>query len=85
MDPQHDVDDKQFLMDMIAYGSGAPANIEDVDANEEAIDGSNTDVYLNMSGDGIEQSGDDDAADEEANVYIITQQSFYFNQISNDY
>ena len=39
-----------------------------------AIDGSNTDIYLNMSGDGCEvPSGDDDAAaDQDANVNITT-------------
>ena len=59
------MDDEQFLMDMIASSSNAVGNVE------EAGDTSNTDMYLNMSGEGIEQSGDDDA-DQEAIVYIIT-------------
>ena len=37
-------EDEQFLLSMIAEG----------DAPEQADDGSNTDIYLNMSGDGIE-------------------------------
>ena len=84
MDPRCDVDDEQFLVDMIASGSGAPAHVEEADANEEAIDGSNTDVYLNMFGEGIEQSRDDAAVDQEANIYIITQQSFYLNHIYSE-
>ena len=58
-------------MDIIASSSGATAHAEEADANKQAGDASNTDMYLNMSGDGIEQSGDDDA-DQEANVYIMT-------------
>ena len=67
MDPRRDaMDDEQFLMDMIASGSNAAANVEEAgDARN------NTNMYLNMSGEGIEQSGDD-AADQEANVYIKT-------------
>ena len=66
MDPQHDaMDDEQFLMDMIASGRGGAAYVE------EAGDGSNTNMYLNMSGHGIEQH-EDDAADQETNVYILT-------------
>ena len=45
MDPRCTVDDEQFLIDMIASGSGAAAQ-------EQAGDASNTDMYLNMSGDG---------------------------------
>ena len=54
---------------MIAEGGDAQR-----DAPEQADDGSNTDIYLNMSGDGLEPSSreDDGAADQEANVYIIT-------------
>ena len=46
MDPrqQTDAEDEQFLLSMIAEG----------DAPEQADDGSNTNIYLNMSGDGIE-------------------------------
>ena len=67
MDPRRDaMDDEQFPMDMIAPGSGAAANVE------EAGDACNTDVYLNMSSEGIEESGDDDGDHQEANVYIKT-------------
>ena len=47
---------------MIAEGQG--------DVPEQADDGSNTDIYLNMSGDGIEPPAiqDDDAAEQSANV-----------------
>ena len=58
MDPrqQTDVEDEQFLSSMIAEG----------DAPEQADDGSNTNIYLNMSGDGIEApSIQDDAAAEQ--------------------
>jgi hypothetical protein len=57
-------------MDMIA-GGDAHHHVEE----EATGDASNTDIYLNMSGDGIEQS-DDDAdqqthnADQDDNVYI---------------
>jgi len=64
MDLRREVDDEQFLMDMIASGSGAATHVEEADADEQAGDGSNTDVYLHMSGEG-------DATDQEANVYII--------------
>ena len=42
--------------------------------NMIAIDGSNTDIYLNMSGDGIEPPyiQDDAAAEQSANVHITT-------------
>ena len=62
MDPRHtDAEDEQFLLNMIGEGQG--------DVPEQADDGSNTDIYLNMSGDGI----DDDAAGEQsANVHITT-------------
>ena len=47
MDLQHtDAEDEQFLLNMIGEGQG--------DVPEQADDGSNTDIYLNMSGDGIE-------------------------------
>ena len=82
MDPRHEEEDEQFLMDMIASGSGAAGHMEETyaeqadDGNEQADDASNTDVYLNMSGEGMEQSGDDvadqEAAEQEANVYFIT-------------
>ena len=47
-------------MDMIASSSNVVGNVE------EAGDTSNTDMYLNMSGEGIEQSGDDDADHQQA-------------------
>jgi len=78
MEPRRDaMDDEQFLMDMIASGSNAAGNVE------EAGDTSNTDMYLNMSGEGIEQSEDDDDGDLQANVYIKTQRSFCSNHIYN--
>ena len=52
MDPRRTVDDEQFLIDMIASGSGATAHAEEADADEQASVASNTDMYLNMSGDG---------------------------------
>ena len=77
MEPRRDaMDVEQFLMDMIASSSNAVGNVE------EAGDTSNTDMYLNMSGEGIEQSGDDDG-DHQANVYIKTQRSFCSNHIYN--
>ena len=65
--PRHtDAEDEQFLLNMIAEGQG--------DAPEQAEDGSNTDIYLNMSGDGIEAPSiqDDAAAEQSANVHITT-------------
>ena len=71
MDPrqQTDAEDEQFMLNMIAEGGGAQG-----DAPEQADDGSNTNIYLNMSGDGCEPpSGDDDAAaDQDANVHITS-------------
>ena len=71
MDPrqQTGAEDEQFLLNMITECRGAQG-----DAPEQADDGSNTDIYLNMSGDGCEPpSGDDDAAaDQDANVNITT-------------
>ena len=74
MDPRYtDTEDEQFLLNMIGEGQG--------DVAEQADDGSNTDIYLNMSGDGIEApSIQDDAAAEQndtageqsANVHITT-------------
>ena len=66
MDPQHtDAEDEQFLLNMIGEGQG--------DVPEQADDGSNTDIYLNMSGDGIEPSiQDDTVAEQSANVHITT-------------
>ena len=67
MDPRHtDAEDEQFLLNMIGEGQ------EDV--AEQADDGSNTDIYLNMSGDGIEPPSiqDDAAAEQSANVHITT-------------
>ena len=67
MDPRHtDAENKQFLLNMIAEGQG--------DVPEQDDNGSNTDIYLNMSGDGIEPSSmqDDVAAEQSANVHITT-------------
>ena len=67
MEPRRDaMDVEQFLMDMIASSSNVVGNVE------EAGDTSNTDMYLNMSGDGIKQFEDDDG-DHQSNVYIKTQ------------
>ena len=51
---------------MIGEGQG--------DVAEQADDGSNTNIYLNMSGDGIEPPSiqDDAAAEQSANVHITT-------------
>ena len=51
MDPrqQTDAEDEQFLLNMISEGDCAQG-----DAPEQADDGNNTNIYLNMSGDGIE-------------------------------
>ena len=47
MDPRHtDAEDEQFLLNMIVKGQG--------DVPEHADNGINTDIYLNISGDGIE-------------------------------
>ena len=70
MDPRHtDAEDEQFLLNMIAEGGGAQG-----DAPEQVDDGSNTDIYLNMSGDGIEAPSIQDGAAGEysANVHITT-------------
>ena len=70
MDPRHtDAEDEQFLLNMIAEGGGAQG-----DAPEQADDSSNTDVYLNMSGDGNEAPSfyDDAAGEQSANVHITT-------------
>ena len=68
MDSRRDeMDDEQFLMDMIASGSAATAPHAD-----DTGDAANTDIYLNMfSGEEIDQNTD--AADyQEANVYTWT-------------
>ena len=71
MDPrqQTDAEDEQFMLNMIAEGGGAQA-----DAPEEADDGSNTDIYLNMSGERIEAPfiQDDATGEQSANVHIKT-------------
>ena len=78
MDPrqQTDAKDEQFLLNMIAEGGGAQG-----DAPEQADDGSNTDIYLNLSGDGIEAPSiqdvaaaeqDDAAGEQSANIHITT-------------
>ena len=78
MDPrqQTDAEDEQFLLNMIAEGGRAQG-----DAPEQADDGSNTDIYLNISGDRIEAPSiqddaaaeqDDAAGEQSVNVYITT-------------
>ena len=78
MDPrqQTDMEGEQFLLNMIAEGGGAQG-----DAPEQADDGSNTDIYLNLSGDRIEAPSikddataeqDDAAGEQSANVHITT-------------
>ena len=69
MDPRPHAEEEQFLMDMTAEGGGQEGN-----ADEQVDDGSNMDIYLNMSGDRCEPpSRDDDAAaDQDANVHITT-------------
>ena len=72
---QTDTEDEQFLLNMIAEGGGAQG-----DAPKQADDGSNTDIYLNMSGDGIEAPSiqddaaaeQDDAAGEQSAIVHIT-------------
>ena len=60
------MEDEQFLMDMTASGSAAGVHVEEIG------DAANTNIYLNMSGgDEIDQPRDA-AADQKANVYIIT-------------
>jgi hypothetical protein len=67
MDPGGD-DANQFIMDIIAKGS-VFAHIK-----EKADDASNTDIYLNMSSEGIEQYEEertqDDNDEQDNNVYI---------------
>ena len=68
MDPRRDaMDDEQFLMDMIASGSGAAAGHAD-----DTSDAANNDIYLNMSGGGEIDQPRDGADNQEANVYILT-------------
>ena len=69
MDPRQQEVDEQFLMDMIGEGDGQGGNVD-----EQVDEGTNTDIYLNMSGDGCEvPSRDDDAAaDQDANVNMTT-------------
>ena len=67
MDPRHtDAEDEQFLLNMIGEGQG--------DVPEQADDGTNTDIYQNMSGDGIEPPSiqDDTAGEQSTNVHITT-------------
>ena len=62
MDTRRDeMDDEQFLMDMIASGSAAAAPHADNTAN--------SDIYLNMSGGEKIDQNTAAAADQEANVY----------------
>ena len=67
IDPEAE-ESTQYLMDMIAnvtsYGQDDP----------EANDGSNNNIYLNMSGDGMEQpdnNSDGQANDGEVYMYIL--------------
>ena len=65
MDPRHtDAEDEQFLLNVIAEGQG--------DVPEQTDDDSNTNIYLNMSGDGIKPPSiqDDAAGEQSANVHI---------------
>jgi hypothetical protein len=75
MDPKEDEIGNQFLMIMIADG-----NVEEEEANADAHhhveeeeasddDASNTNIYLNMSADGIEQS--DDGAGQQTSHFIL--------------
>ena len=65
MDPRcEEVDDEQFLMDMIVSGSTAAAPHAD-----DTSDAANTDIYLNMSGGEEIDQNTDAANDQEANVY----------------
>ena len=65
MDSRRDeMDDEQFLTDMIASGSTA--------VTSHADDTTNTDIYLNMSGGEEIDQNTAVAADEEANVYTWT-------------
>jgi len=65
MDSRRDeMDDEQFLMDMIASGSAAAA--------PHADDTANTDIYLNMSGGEEIDQNTAAADDQEANVYTWT-------------
>ena len=56
-----EMDDEQFLMDMIASGCVATA--------PHADDTANTDIYLNMSGGEKIDQNTAAAVDQEANVY----------------
>jgi hypothetical protein len=83
MDPREDEVGNEFLMNMIADGNikeeeeaGADAHhhVEEEEAGDN--DASNTNIYLNMSVDGIEQS--DDGADQQTeNVYMSNISFFY--------
>jgi hypothetical protein len=82
MDPREDEVGNQFLVNMIADGNvkeeeaGADAHhhVEEEEAGDN--DASNTNIYLNMSVDGIEQS--DDGADQQTeNVYMSNISFFY--------
>ena len=65
MDPRCDeIDDEQFLMDMIASGSEAAAPHAD-----DTGDAANTDIYLNMSGGEEIDQNTAATVDQEANVY----------------
>ena len=68
MDSRRDeMDDEQFLMDMIASDSAAAAPHAD-----DTGDAVNTDIYLNMSGGEEIDQNTAAAADQEANVYTWT-------------
>ena len=63
---------------MIAEGGG-----QQEDAPEQADDGSNTNIYFNMSGDRFEAPSihDDADAHQDANVHITTIHYLYSNHI----
>ena len=79
MDPRLDeMDDKQFLMDMIASGSVAAVH------GDDTSDAANTDIYLNMSGgDEIDQPTAD-ADDQETNIYILTSNILFICRTYNE-
>jgi hypothetical protein len=83
MDPREDEVGNQFLMNMVADGNvkeeeaGADArhHVEEEAGDDDA---SNTNIYLNMSSDGIEQS--DDGVDQQTeNVYLSNISFFLYN------
>jgi hypothetical protein len=87
MDPREDEVGNQFLMNMIADGNveeeeaGADAHhhVKEEEAGDD--DASYTNIFLSMSGDGIEQYDDGDDQQTE-NVYLyISNISFFYMYI----